>query len=152
MLFSVAEASADIRWEQRFQNFRRAYSLLREAIGDTELAELDQLQQEGVIQRFEYTFELAWKTLKDYLEFNGVNLPVATPRSVVKACAATGLFLDAGISGETYLTMLDDRNALSHTYDFARFRIILAVVKSQYLPELTRQYEYLFGKLVEYNG
>jgi len=149
MIWSVSSDNQDIRWKQRYQNFSRAFSLLREAIGDTDIAHLDQLQQEGVIQRFEYTFELAWKVLKDYLEYHGVAIPVVTPRSVIKSCAGTGLFTAAGIDGGIFLDMLDDRNVLSHTYDFERFRVIIVAIQNRYLPQLCKEYEYLFSKLVE---
>jgi Nucleotidyltransferase substrate binding protein like len=62
--------SADIRWHQRFQNFERGFILLRSALEGRGIEESSDLELEGLIQRFEYTFELAWKTLKDYLEHN----------------------------------------------------------------------------------
>jgi nucleotidyltransferase substrate binding protein (TIGR01987 family) len=62
--------NADIRWKQRFQNFDRAFVVLRDAMENGPDA-LNQLENEGVIQRFEYCFELAWKTIKDYLEAGG---------------------------------------------------------------------------------
>jgi len=58
--------SGAIRWRQRFENFERAFLLLREAF-EKDPAAMSDLEKEGAIQRFEYTFELAWKTLKDYL-------------------------------------------------------------------------------------
>ena len=61
----------EVRWHYRFHNFSRAYTLLREAT-EREVSELNELEREGVIQRFEYTFELAWLTLKDRLEYDGV--------------------------------------------------------------------------------
>ena len=61
----------DTRWKQRFQNFEKGFFLLREAVENGPVS-LNKLEQEGVIQRFEYTFELAWKSMKDYLEENGV--------------------------------------------------------------------------------
>jgi hypothetical protein len=66
-----AVMNPDIRWKQRFQNFDRAYALLSEAL-ERKPEALSLLEKEGVIQRFEYTFELAWKTLKDYLEEGGL--------------------------------------------------------------------------------
>lgn len=60
----------DIRWKQRFQNFDRAFVLLREAMKNGPSG-LNLLEKEGVTQRFEYSFELVWKTLKDYLEEGG---------------------------------------------------------------------------------
>jgi hypothetical protein len=63
----------DIRWQQRFDNFDRALGLLREALANGPAA-LNQLEKEGVVQRFEYTLELEWETIKDYLEESGVVL------------------------------------------------------------------------------
>lgn len=62
----------DIRWQQRFQNFDRAFILLRSALEDRLLEDLSDLEQEGVIQRFEYSYELAWKKMKDFLENDGI--------------------------------------------------------------------------------
>ena len=70
-------SNADIRWKQRFQNFDRAFVLLRDALENGPAA-LNQLEKEGVIQRFEYCFELAWKTIKDYLEEGGFVFGVVT--------------------------------------------------------------------------
>ena len=64
-----------IRWRQRFVNFEKAYQKLREPIIDFE--KLNRLEKEGLIQRFEYTFELAWKTLKDYLESQEVIVKIS---------------------------------------------------------------------------
>ena len=71
----------EIRWHYRFKNFSRAFSLLREALEEEGRA-LNQLEREGVIQRFEYTFELTWNLLKDRLEHDGITLPTVTPRQV----------------------------------------------------------------------
>jgi len=62
----------DIRWEQRFQNFTRAITLLKE-IETLEIDKISFLEKEGIIQRFEFTLELAWKTLKDKMEFDVKN-------------------------------------------------------------------------------
>ena len=72
----------EIRWQYRFRNFSRAFSLLREAL-DGEVEDLNDLEKEGVIQRFEYTFELSWNTLKDRLEYDGMVMEsvTATKRS-----------------------------------------------------------------------
>lgn len=77
----------DIRWKQRFNNFQRAFLLLREAM-EIEPDALSQLEKEGIIQRFEYTFELAWKTLKDKMEFDGIVLDKISPRAVVREAFA----------------------------------------------------------------
>ncbi|MET4000750.1 nucleotidyltransferase substrate binding protein (TIGR01987 family) [Marinobacterium sp. MBR-109] len=73
----------DVRWKQRFQNFSRAFSLLREAM-ELDPAGLSQLEKEGIIQRFEYTFELAWKVLKDRMQADGLMLDQISPKAVVR--------------------------------------------------------------------
>jgi len=138
--------AADIRWKQRFQNFRRAFDLLREALEDKNLEEYSDLEREGIIQRFEYTFELAWKTYKDYLEFSGINLLEATPRKVIKECAATNIFCEAEINPEVFMDMMLSRNALSHTYDFEQFKQVIVKIKQQYLFELEKTHLYFMGK------
>ena len=127
------QQTTDIRWKQRFQNFRRAFGLLREALEDKNLDEYSDLEREGIVQRFEYTVELTWKTFKDYLEFSNVPLTEATPRKVIKECAATNIFGEAGIVPEVFMEMMLERNALSHTYDFERFHQAVVRIKEQYL-------------------
>ncbi len=105
----------DIRWQQRRDSFERAFGLLRE-VCERGVDTLTQLEQEGAIQRFEMTFELAWKTMRDLLIHEGVVLEQATPRSVIKEAAAAGLLADA----ELWIDMMLHRNRLSHTYDYPR--------------------------------
>jgi nucleotidyltransferase substrate binding protein (TIGR01987 family) len=65
--------SQDIRWKQRFSNYTRAFQSLTEAVALSQQRELSALEQQGLIQSFEFTHELAWKMLKDYLEYQGVS-------------------------------------------------------------------------------
>ena len=125
----------EVRWHYRFRNFSRAYTLLREAT-EQEVEELNQLEREGVIQRFEYTFELAWNTLKDRLEFAGLVLTEVTPRNVIRQAYAAKLIPDA----EVWTDMLVDRNLMSHTYDFARFEAVIRNIRSRYLAVLDDMY------------
>ena len=104
----------EVRWHYRFRNFSRAFSLLREAL-EEEAGTLNRLEREGVIQRFEYTFELAWNLLKDRLEHDGVSLPTVTPRQVIRQAFQAKLIKD----GDTWVDMLTDRNLMSHTFDCA---------------------------------
>ena len=97
---------ADIRWHQRFRNFERGFILLRSALEERGIDEFSDLELEGLIQRFEYTFELAWKTLKDYLEHRGVALAQITPASVIKAAFAAKVIED----GQAWIDMLKHRN------------------------------------------
>jgi nucleotidyltransferase substrate binding protein (TIGR01987 family) len=117
-----------IRWQQRFDNFDRALGLLREALANGPAA-LNQLEKEGVVQRFEYTLELAWKTIKDYLEESGVVLTAVTPRQVIKDAFAARILAD----GQAWIDMVDHRNLLSHTYDPANFEEAADAIHGRYL-------------------
>ncbi len=135
--------SEDIRWKQRFQNFDRAFVLLREALEG--VRPLSMLEKEGVIQRFEYTYELAWKTLKDYLEASGVVITPVTPRQVIKEAFAAKVISD----GEVWINMLDNRNLLSHTYDFSVFDEAVKAIAKHYLPAMEKLHGFFIGKSSE---
>lgn len=130
--------SADIRWQQRLANFERALRLLREAMAHGPEA-LNQLEKEGVIQRFEYCFELAWKTVKDYMEANGFVFGVVMPRQVIKDAFAAKVLND----GATWIAMLDHRNLLSHTYNPAVFEQAVEAIHQCYLPQLEQLHRFL---------
>jgi len=117
----------DIRWQQRFENFERALQLLRDGVKN--VGALSELEQQGVIQRFEFTLELAWNTLKDYLIFSGVALDQVTPKSVVKKAFAAKLIAD----GQLWVDMLDYRNRLSHTYDEAVFSEAVVQIADRFM-------------------
>ncbi len=135
--------NSDIRWKQRFGNFDRAFVLLREPFQDG-LAALSQLEKEGTIQRFEIAFELAWKTMKDYLEENGLVVNPATPRNIIKEAFAAKLLDD----GQVWIDMMLHRNLLSHTYDIRVFEEVLQAVEQRYLPALDRLHEFLSVRLM----
>ena len=137
--------SKDIRWQQRFQNFDHAFILLRSAIEDKTIEQLSDLEQEGVIQRFEYTYELAWKTMKDYLEENGIVFEEVTPRNVIKEAFAAKIISD----GQAWIDMLLHRNLLSHTYDSQVFKSVLESIVSRYFPVIDHLHEYLLQRKLE---
>jgi nucleotidyltransferase substrate binding protein (TIGR01987 family) len=131
----------DIRWVQRFSNFDRAFTLLREAF-DQGLANLSQLEKEGTIQRFEVAYELAWKTMKDYLEHQGLIVDPATPRNAIKEAFAAKLLPDA----QAWIDMMLSRNLLSHTYDFAVFEEVLGEIGKRYLPAMDELHGFFLEK------
>ena len=128
----MAVNTQDIRWKQRFQNFERAFILLRSALEEKRVEQFNRLEQEGLIQRFEYTYELAWKTAKDYLQDQGVILEEITPKAVLAAAFAAGLIKD----GQTWVDMRLHRNLLSHSYDETTFLTVLKAVEGRYLAAL----------------
>ena len=134
----------EIRWHYRFKNFSRAFSLLREALEEEGQA-LNQLEREGVIQRFEYTFELAWNLLKDRLEHDKIVLPTVTPRQVIRQAFQAKLIKD----GDAWIAMLTDRNLMSHTYDFATFDVVIDRIQRRYLAILEELYERLSLEAME---
>ena len=121
----------EIRWHYRFTNLSRAISLLRSAL-QAGAESLSELEREGVIQRFDYTFELAWNTLKDRLEHDGISLATVTPRSVIREAVQAKVIGE----GETWLDMLTDRNLMSHTYDAEKFEAVIRRIRSRYLTIL----------------
>jgi nucleotidyltransferase substrate binding protein (TIGR01987 family) len=132
----------DIRWKQRFQNFDRACTLLNQALERGPSA-LSLLEKEGVIQRFEYSFELAWKTIKDYLEEGGLIISPVTPRQVLKDAFTAKVIAD----GQVWITMLDNRNLLSHTYDLAVFEKAVDAIASHYLPAMRDLHKFFSEKI-----
>jgi len=106
---------------------------------------LSQLELEGVIQRFEFTFELSWNLLKDRLEYDGVVITTVTPRNVIREAYSAKLIDDC----EVWIDMLTDRNLMSHTYDFDRFRAVVENVHSRYLTVLNDIYQRLAVEIQE---
>ena len=136
------QLNENIRW--RFNNFSNAYKLLNSVFKERKIEELSILEQEGVIQRFEYTYELAWKTLKDYLEYNGnLNNIDITARNVFKEAYSAGIIKEQGI----FIDMMLSRNLLSHTYDFARFKEIIIKIENDYLNVLEDLHNFFVNKL-----
>lgn len=128
----------ETRWRYRFTNFSRAYSLLREALEDSAQS-LNQLEREGVIQRFEFTFELSWNLLKDKLEHDGIILPTITPRAIIRQAFQAKLIDDC----ETWLDMLVDRSLMSRAYDFEKFQAVILRIHTRYLAILDALYHRL---------
>jgi nucleotidyltransferase substrate binding protein (TIGR01987 family) len=135
----------DIRWKRRFENFSRFFSLLRSALEERPLDSFSDLEQEGIIQRFEYTYELAWKTFKDYLENSGLTIVPGTPRQVIKEAFAAGIIDD----GLLWNDMMLHRNLLSHTYDIRKFREVLDAVAERYLAAFEKVHNWFLNRISE---
>jgi len=124
----------DIRFRQRFSNYEKACSRLKDALErDTKN---DELIRSGLIQTFEFTFELAWKTMKDKLEAGG--LIVTLPRDVIKAAYQAGYISDANI----WIESLDSRNEMSHTYEEELSKKAADKIRNSFAPILFSLYEY----------
>jgi len=131
----------DTHWKQRLENFERAFLLLKEAF-KKDTAEMSDLEKEGVIQRFEYSFELAWNKLKDYLIYSGVAFDQITPRSGIKQAFAAKIIKD----GQTWMDMLEQRNLMSHTYDSKTFEAVFSNISQYYVIALEQVFTWLKEK------
>ncbi len=114
----------DIRWRQRFSNYQKAVAQLTKFVHQGPLNELEEL---GLIQCFEYTHELAWKTLKDFLEQRG-NAPIFGSKDATRAAFGLGLIDD----GEGWMAMIQDRNQTSHTYNQATAKAIVSNITQRF--------------------
>ena len=103
--------NSDIRWIQRFDNYGRALQTLRNAAELATQRPLSELEQQGLIQGFEFTHELAWNLLKDFLEAQGIAGLIGS-RDAIRTAFKNGLLED----GETWMEMIKARNLSSHTY------------------------------------
>ncbi len=126
------------RWHYRFDNYKRAYFLLREICERQQQEQLEQIAQEGMIQRFEFCVELAWKAMKDYLEHNGIVFAQVFPTAVIKQAGTAKLIANP----EIWLQAIDDRNKMSHTYDFSKFEQVIERISAIYIDQC-------FGALYE---
>lgn len=128
----------DIRWKQRFSNYKKATLQLTEFI---EKDTLNKFEVQGLIQCFEYTFELAWKTMKDYLEQEGFD--VKSPRAAIQTAFQTELIQD----GHTWLDALNKRNLMAHTYDEGVAKEAEQLIKEKYYPVIKGLFYVLEDKL-----
>jgi nucleotidyltransferase substrate binding protein (TIGR01987 family) len=124
--------SKDVRWKQRYSNLNKAFARLESAMNKSGYNELE---AQGVIQCFEYTFELSWNTLKDYLEDQGYR-DINGPKDAIQEAFKIGLIED----GEEWMNMIKSRNLTSHTYNEETAEEILDEVRKSYFP--------IFKKLV----
>lgn len=120
----------DIRWQQRFDNYKRALHQLTLAVQLLEQRPLSDLEKQGLIQGFEFTHELAWNVLKDYLEYEGIQGLIGS-RSAVREAFKRGLVTD----GEAWMDMIEKRNLSSHTYNLDVATDLVSAICDIYHPE-----------------
>jgi nucleotidyltransferase substrate binding protein (TIGR01987 family) len=123
-------SNPDIRWIQRFENYKRAFARLNEAAGLAKQRGLSDLERQGLIQAFEFTHELAWNTLKDFLTLRGASGNLYGSRDATRAAFAAELIED----GEAWMEMIKHRNESSHTYNDDVAGKIMEAVLTRYVP------------------
>ncbi|NHE56163.1 nucleotidyltransferase substrate binding protein [Cyclobacterium plantarum] len=118
----------DIRWEQRFSNYDKALNKLSQAVTQAGDKGLSELEVEGLIQRFEYTYELAWKTLQDFIKQQGYT-EINGPGQVLNQAFEMGLINNP----QSWRRLKKSRELTSHTYDSKTAKIIAdAIIKEYY--------------------
>ena len=125
------------RWSERVKDLGNAVSRLEEAIEDSKKYKIESLK-DGVIQRFEFSVELSWKTLKNYLENEGV-INITTPKQSLREAFAKEILKVP----EIWIEMLNDRNLTSHIYDSSISDKIYENIVKKYFEEIKRNYEFL---------
>lgn len=106
------EEQTDVRWIQRYENYHKACGRLTEVTDSLAMESLSDLEKEGLIQRFEYTMELAWKVLQDLLLFKGYEF-MTGPNGTLKMAFEDGLIANH----DAWRRMMKARNLMSHTYN-----------------------------------
>lgn len=123
----------EIRWKQRFQNFEKAYLKLKEGVNREKLNELE---ENGLIQRFEFTLELCWNVLKDYMQEEGVAFKPPTPKETIREAGKLNLIERP----EILINALNLRNELSHDYDGDLSENSISDIRNIYFDAIEKVY------------
>jgi len=130
----------DVRWKQRFQNYKKALLVMKSAVELAASRELSDLEKQGMIQGFEFTFEMAWNVMKDYLEEEGITGIIGS-KGAVRHAFNKGLIDD----GQIWMDMIKDRNLASHTYDEKTANDLATAIKDVYYNQFNLLAEKMNG-------
>lgn len=128
------------RWKMRLEQLDRAFGHLRfaaEWLGTPAAAEREgewrMMDQDALVQRFEFTHELAWKVMKDYMTHQGAET-IRGSRDAVREAFAAGLLQD----GEVWMKMIETRNKTSHIYSAPELEVIVGDIREQFTPAIAQ--------------
>ena len=133
----------DIRWQQRFKNFESAFNRFKEALAKEDLSELE---RNGLVKRFEFTIEMGWKTMKDFLEEEGFT--VNSPKGTFRQAFESGYLKDA----QPLIDALEVRNKLSHDYDGEYFEEAEPEIRDKIFPGLETLYKFFVNQGAKAQG
>lgn len=128
----------DVRWKQRFHNYEKAFLRLKEAI---DMEELNDLERNGLIHRFEFTLDMAWKVLKDFLEEKGFVFK-PSPKDTLRM-AQQGQYISYA---QELIDGLEIRNTLSHDYSGEKFKHLEVVLREQTFAALEKLYHFFVSE------
>lgn len=132
----------DLRWKQRFQNFEKAYNTLNRALTRFDEEPEDEMIQMALVQAFEFTYELSWNTMKDYLENEGFD-EVKNAKQTIRTAFQAELIYDA----EKWMDVIQKRNLASHTYNQIILEETVSYITEEFFPLVRRLYEDLKKQL-----
>lgn len=124
------------RWEQKLQSYHKALNRLAEVVNEMDKRQLNDFEADGLIQRFEFTFELAWKLIKSYAEYQGTDKEIMGSRDAVRWAFENRLISDSA----TWMEMIKRRNDTSHTYDEDTATEVVLRVKDSYFQAFVALY------------
>lgn len=125
------------RWEQKLQSFHKALNRVAEVINVMDKRQLNDFEADGLIQRFEFTFELAWKLMKSYAEFQGTDKEIMGSRDAIRWAFENKIINDSGI----WMEMVKRRNDTSHTYDEETAAEVVICIKDSYYQAFMALYD-----------
>ncbi|MDR2581963.1 MAG: nucleotidyltransferase substrate binding protein [Fibromonadaceae bacterium] len=134
----------DIRWVQRFDSYKKALATLERSVEAAKSRDLNELEEQGLIKGFEFTFELSWNLLKDYLESKGF-IDFYGPKDTFRLAFQEGLISD----GELWMEIIENKNRSLHTYYIDIARQIISAIMSKYVlkfKELSEKMDFYFQK------
>lgn len=133
----------DIRWKQRFENFEKAYVKFLKVLELHKKDVNDEVYKMALIQSFEFTYELSWNLLKDYLVESGIVLTEKTPRSAIKEAYGAKIIED----GQLWMDIIKTRNILSHNYSESESEEAIQKITDIYYLEFSRILQFFKEKL-----
>jgi nucleotidyltransferase substrate binding protein (TIGR01987 family) len=125
------------RWEQKLNSYRKALRRLAEVVNVSRSRQLNEFEADGLIQRFEFTFELAWKLMKSYADYQGTDKEIMGSRDAVRWAFENKLISDSDV----WMEMIKRRNDTSHTYDEDTAADVVQRVKDAYFQAFVSFYE-----------
>ena len=121
---------SDVRWKQRFSNYKKSLGVLKRGLELEKERELSELERGGFIQAFEFTQELSWKVIKDFIEEKGGGEKIYGSKDAVRQGLNRGLLS----SGEIWMKMIEARNISCHTYDEAGSKNLVKNITENFIP------------------
>ena len=131
----------NIRWVQRFNNFEKAVQNFEDTIKCINREGINKIYTMALIQAYEIVFELAWKTIKDYLEYNGIKTD--TPRETIKEAFSKNIVTE----GQIWIEMMEARNKTSHTYMEEYAKSLCDDILNVYSTQIKNLKEFFKGKI-----